>query len=119
LNRQHHLEATCVTNAKRICARQEWKINRRRHARSAEPQGDAGLCIQINDTPYSNDLACHLKPDGTLTVKIWHMQAMLQPPTSRAAKLITGIGHDVEDDHLRHHDAARAREWIYYTKAHW
>ena len=68
---------------------------------------------------YSNDFSCHLKPDGTLTVKIWHMQAMLQPPTSRAAKLITGIGHDVEDDHLRRHDAARAREWIYYTKAHW
>jgi len=49
--------------------------------------------------PYVNDLACHSKPNGTLTVNMWHTHAMLQPPTSRTAKLITGIGHDVEDDH--------------------
>lgn len=64
-----------------------------------EMQPNAGLCIQINDIPYSNDMAFHRTLNGSLLVTTWHMQAMLQTLTSRTAKIITGIGYDVKDDH--------------------
>jgi len=49
-------------------------------------------------------LACHREPNGrsyALMVKKTHRPAVLQTPASRTAKVITCIGHGVEDDHLQ------------------